>query len=152
MLCLQSTPLHPCPECDKVYQNKDSLTRHQRRHGEDSMFKCDICHKEYETRGTLKTHIETKHHRIPVGSCDVCGKKFYSDSGLKRHVRTHAGEFVHKCTICEPVRGFQEKHALEAHMVTSHNLPMMYMCDLCGKQCNSTATLARHRNLFHAAV
>ena len=138
------------PHSDAVYANKDSSTQDQSRYGDpNSMFICEECYKVFDNKFTLAQHIDTKHNRKPVGECAVCNKIFYSDVGLKRHQRTHAGEYRHYCTVCEPKRGFQEKHAYQAHMSNYHNAPKLYECEICQLKCSSKATLGRHLISIH---
>ena len=136
---------HTCLECNKTYNSKGSLARHLRKHGSpEKMYRCQECPKVYDAKCLLKTHVETKHNRKSVGDCSLCEKSFYSDYGFRRHMRSHAGEYTHYCTVCEPRRGFQEKHDLDAHMCASHDHPRLFICDVCVKKFSSKAALNRH--------
>ena len=128
-----------------LMETKGSLLRYQIQHGGlDSMFICGECDEEFATKFTLTKHIKTMHNRKVVGECNVCRKVFYSSEGLRRHMKSHAGEYRHYCTTCQPKCGFQEKHMFEAHMCKYHDHPRQYVCKVCSKTFCSSFALNRH--------
>ena len=56
-------------------------------------FLCDICHLQYNTRSSLKYHIDDVHEGKKPFSCAICTSAFPRKGILKRHIEmAHEGE------------------------------------------------------------
>lgn len=54
-----------CEACGKIYKYKTGLSRHQRFEcGKEPQFKCPYCSKRSHQKGTLKSHVYSKHFDI----------------------------------------------------------------------------------------
>ena len=71
----------PCPECQKLFQNRSILITHlESKHGvtcskADLKLTCIQCEKKFGRHDHLTTHIESIHEGIKY-DCTQCDKKF----------------------------------------------------------------------------
>ena len=60
---------------------------------------CQICHKSFHTKGSLKQHGDI-HAEVKKFPCLLCNKTFSRVGYLKTHKLAHTGEKPHQCTSC----------------------------------------------------
>ena len=162
-----------CTICDKIYQLRDSLLRHNRQfHSSSGERKyvqseqpvdCQLCGKRFSKKANMKAHQLSVHSisstikprkilRIPQ-DCDVCQKTFKSKELMLKHKsRKHNESKNAKCDICE--KSFPHKSNLEIHKRLTHqqNVPSAkrnFFCNLCEKHYKSYSGLFVHNNIHH---
>ena len=65
-----------CCHCGKSFQSKKLLNYHEKiTHKEDSLYKCDECHKAFKHKYHLKSHKSIHEEAMGV-SCRFCRKSF----------------------------------------------------------------------------
>ncbi|GBP10779.1 PR domain zinc finger protein 5 [Eumeta japonica] len=70
-----------CTQCGKTLKNQDKFEMHCRGHG-DPEVECEICHKVFATKATLRNHKRL--HERPY-SCETCYKSFEDVEKLRKH-------------------------------------------------------------------
>lgn len=56
-------PIFQCPDCDKRYRSKTSLSLHKRLEcGKEPAFQCPYCPLKTHQKGNLQVHIKKKHN------------------------------------------------------------------------------------------
>ena len=114
-----------------------------------SKFNCDICHKFFNSAGTLHTHKLRKHTENPEKwICEQCGKEFNCRKNMKDHVREiHEKSKERKeCEFCKKpvVLSNYEKHVRIQHMGDKP-----YKCDQCDKTYGTKSHLRLHEKITH---
>ena len=104
-----------CVQCPKQFSQKFALEVHMKRHSGEKPFLCEMCPQRFTIKSSLKTHMERQH---PAGgggvveaksdkdvekpySCPYCQKSFVHKCDMTRHAKTHTGENLHTCALCE---------------------------------------------------
>jgi uncharacterized Zn-finger protein len=66
-----------------------SLREHLLIHMPDKQFSCDLCGREFSTKGSLTKHIDT-HKGLKPYRCEYpgCTAKYTSPTTLTKHMRT----------------------------------------------------------------
>uniref|UniRef100_A0ABD2XQN9 C2H2-type domain-containing protein n=1 Tax=Trichogramma kaykai TaxID=54128 RepID=A0ABD2XQN9_9HYME len=97
----------PFPELPESHMNSV--------HIRSKPYECEICHKSYCHKDTLKSHINLVHVRSKLFECEICHKSFGYQSELKRHVNAvHDRSKPFECNICR--KSFGQKSTLKTHL------------------------------------
>ena len=111
-----------CTQCGKSFSYKKSLEFHEQTHldiSEQTLFKCEICGKDYLWESYLKKHIKVVHRKEKAHSCPQCDYKSGDLSVMKTHISTvHEKQTPFECDICH--RKFGRKNKLYRHKKTVH--------------------------------
>lgn len=136
-----------CHQCGKAYKHKTSLTKHLKYEcGMQAQFYCPYCPYRAKQKGTLKSHISMKHHKIlglwtflffcllaPDGRagttlltfldmqfpCHQCGKAYKHKTSLTKHLKYECGmEAQFQCPRC-PYKA-KQKASLKSHLFMRH--------------------------------
>ena len=132
------TPRQLCPECGVSV--KDLKSHIERWHYGDKQI-CMHCGKDLRNKGSLKTHIEKVHEKLP---CELCGF-LVAKSAMSRHVQskhTPNSQKKHKCNICG--KGFVAKEQLKDHKHI-HTGEKPYKCKYCSMCFASKGTHGMHQ-------
>ena len=115
--------------CPKSYGNVSNLNHHIKyahdKHGGGKSVSCEKCHKIFNHKIALASHVKKVHQKIP---CTFCGKPFEPMVRLKHHITSvHTEEHLKpfQCLACQ--KGFVTKLRLNDHMnIHTGNKP--YIC------------------------
>nr|XP_026696426.1 zinc finger and BTB domain-containing protein 41 [Ciona intestinalis] len=127
---------HKCPRCGKVYYDKKSLYKHNKRKNgcyiSNITFKdiaCKVCKEKFTNQELLDMHLEEKHKgadlfswknddatsetNLVENSCDNCGKIFLSNTLLQKHYLLNECNAVYSCPLCTKV--IKNKRSMLSH-------------------------------------
>ncbi len=110
---------HRCnyPGCEKSFDEKKRLTRHEKTHTKKTSvkeFKCTVCSKPFGRDDVRKKH-EKSH--TSTFSCTVCLKTFANDANRKTHEKTHESK---KCKYCGQLFSRSDNRAAHERNCGSH--------------------------------
>ncbi|XP_052764927.1 zinc finger and SCAN domain-containing protein 5B-like isoform X1 [Mya arenaria] len=74
-----------CCYCSKVFSSIGNLKRHTLTHTGEKPFQCEMCHRRFSQKSSMKTHVKLFHTGEKPFQCPVCLKPF----ALKAYVRSH---------------------------------------------------------------
>ncbi len=134
--------IHKCPECNKGFSLRSTLTKHLQRHNHET--KCTQCDKMFFSPVKLATHVRTHHtttEKVKDVICPECGKGFYNHAKLRVHMRTHTGERPFPCAFCEK-RFVCTSHRKRHERLHTGEHP--FVCETCGKGFGSPSNLKDH--------
>ncbi|RZF39449.1 hypothetical protein LSTR_LSTR000970 [Laodelphax striatellus] len=117
----KESDVYHCPDCDKRYWNRISLTRHRRYEcGVAPQFMCTLCSRsKFWISDQHDNYLELS-GRGPPFSCYQCGRLYSHKCNLKRHLRLECGvDPKFKCNFCKKL--FKHRHHLNDHYKTQHD-------------------------------
>ncbi|TMW40666.1 hypothetical protein DOY81_014103 [Sarcophaga bullata] len=90
----------PIENCESWLKDEDNLKTHiQRYHIDDKTYKCPDCDKVCQNRRSLSSHKHYFHSK-EVFRCEQCDKTFKKALTLKEHMTQHTGETLYNCPFC----------------------------------------------------
>ena len=138
--------------CNKKFQSKPYLIRHQRIHSTNKFYECDSCDKKFKTRRSLVLHRSYIHsnHRPFVCPRSDCNKQFKTELSLRIHQRSHSSINQFECDICQ--KGFKTKHGFRYHKNHFHSNDRPFECPQinCNKRFKTELNLQYHE-LTHSS-
>ena len=106
-----------CLKCDLVFSNRENLQKHVKSvHGYTDLHQCKYCNMKITTQFSLKRHISTVHEKIKPYECAVCKRCFSSKQVSMRHAKVHEGK--NKCHFCDII--FYNLDQLKDHILQFH--------------------------------
>jgi len=78
-----------------------------------SVYKCDVCQKEFLKYYQMKSHLRTHMTEKPF-KCEYCTRAFCRKHDLARHIRIHTGDTPYICSNC--FKGFARSDACTRHV------------------------------------
>ncbi|XP_051504497.1 zinc finger protein 501 [Myxocyprinus asiaticus] len=164
---------YQCAQCDRVFSNSTSLSKHQVAHvrqllnsytqGKDVLNKSSdlkirlkLCSRDKPNFYTLCKKSKGKKRRkkrcLPNEEqpypCCMCEKRFSHSNSLARHEYTHASEKHYACNVCK--KTFIRLSNLKQHQQT-HASGKLYECPQCGKTFVHSSSFSRHKKV-HAGI
>ncbi|KAG9508642.1 Protein glass, partial [Fragariocoptes setiger] len=111
-----------CPECTKVFAQRERLMAHLRRHRTKNSCKymCTRCNKSFVQQSSLTTHLRIHTGERPY-RCKDCDQTYSDLSTYTKHQRTHSGEKPYACRWCN--RRFSQSGNCLRHVRAVHNDP-----------------------------
>ena len=113
-----------CPHCDKSFCEAYFAKRHIQSEHNTSLFNCNICEREFQSKIALTYHKNLMHTTDYTRvSCDMCNKTFASLNTLKSHQKyAHSNEKNEQCTYCD--KKFKQKRDLRFHLAKIHDVDL----------------------------
>ena len=112
-----------CPDCSFTtsLSKGSELAIHSMIHAipKSELFNCHVCHMDFRTEHSLKSHFGRYHRKGEPYSCDFCSYKTKTNKQLLEHTRRHTKEFKFFCAICKKV--FVTRGQLNWHMIHSNS-------------------------------
>jgi hypothetical protein len=107
---------------------------------------CDICFKEFTSKGSLRLHLSRKHNILTQVICDLCPKKFDLQRELLNH-RNSQHRSLDGSFMCEKCGYNVEDYRKFVAHVKAHENDLI--CEECGKIFKDEASLKEHQALVH---
>ena len=110
------------------------------------MFQCTVCSTTCKRERDLRVHMTRFHSNDHEMICSKCGKRFPDKASLKVHRRSHQGEKLHRCDLCQYACSTPKR--LGEHMLIHADLKPLN-CDECDQNFRTKTLLKRHQNVNH---
>ena len=123
---------YTCEHCNEEFYGKQRLSQHiLKKHTENSY--CKLCYKYFSDSTALKEHNEDEHSTPSTHVCDVCSKEFQTKGRLEIHIKRHERggprKFKFPCPHCKSGKYQKEEH-LQHHILENHS-GKEYFCSQC---------------------
>ena len=151
-----------CNECDKSYKTKDSLRKHKDIHkkGPKKTMKgtqliCKTCHKKYDGKRALLSHISQVHKSMKEFQCEFCNKIFKSKGNLVQHHKIHkdktvAAPIIVKCPLCQENLSINDS---QSHVNSLHKkFKNQFCCNICQIKFPLLHFFKQHNLKVHSGV
>lgn len=96
-------------------------------------FLCNYCGQYKPSKAALQSHIDG-HLNLRNFSCDICHKRFNEKRQIMSHMITHSNEKPNACAVNGCTAAFPRLANLREHMLLRHTTEKRYDCEICGKK------------------
>ena len=134
-----------CSKCEKCFQNKAELLKHQIIHQETNdnvKLECSYCKKVFKNKRNLKSHTAVLHEKTSKYKCDQCEKLFISSRNLGKHKESHEN-IKYECKQCK--KQLSSENSLKRHHKFYHEKGNRFKCDKCGMTFKSVEIFEHHQ-------
>ncbi|EDW80901.2 uncharacterized protein Dwil_GK11775 [Drosophila willistoni] len=136
---------YSCQECKRVFATRSHLKYHANNHNSQSLYKCNICSKQFKQQIILNRHLllHQQEQSQEKYTCTDCPRQFKSQTSLRDHILGHTAEGLpHKCDICS--KHFLTKSNLKQHRLKHDKNSIRYHCKVCPKTFLRQTSLRLH--------
>ncbi|XP_050351972.1 zinc finger protein 25-like [Nymphalis io] len=121
-------------------QKKKYINRRKPKKG---IFECDYCHKQFDTKSSIRRHMYL-HLHFKTYPCKQCKKVFHKQLYLSAHItRQHPNwEQHYMCNVCD--KPFLLKENLAVHLASHTSLETMFKCIYCKEKFSHQNDLVNH--------
>ena len=114
--------------CNKHFSNVCDWNSHHRLQHRRVTFKCNLCHKVYNTPSSYK---DNKYSHCPNQfKCHQCQLTFPFKSDVSNHRRAHMNQHLFKCFSGGCRKAYKHPQDLHRHIQTHMNIT--FTCNKCG--------------------
>jgi hypothetical protein len=110
------------------------------------VFQCTVCSKTCKRKRDVRYHMTKFHSSDDAMICSRCDQRFTDKASLKVHKRSHRGEKLNRCGLCQYACSTPKR--LGEHMLIHANTKP-FGCDECEESFRTKLILKRHQNLHH---
>lgn len=146
---LENKKQYQCTFCPETFSKAKLLKKHKLTHPDTQKYICPECNKHFRNKASLSVHTKMVHERKYEQICDICAKIFTSPSSLQSHYKSahqyNIDEAV-ECQVCGSI--LKDKYNHRRHMLRQHT-DSPGTCEICGKECPNTNALRMHKKRTH---
>ncbi|XP_054278843.1 zinc finger protein 699-like isoform X2 [Macrosteles quadrilineatus] len=145
-------PQLQCAQCGQLFLTRSQLNNHMMEHTGEKKLYCEKCKLTFKRLWNYRNHLESNEHLQgdapkQLLACPQCGKTFTNKNNLRVHIsRVHKANKEHACPHCDyktKVRNNLKRH------IASHTEKPQFVCDKCGGQFHTKASLQEHDLRLH---
>ncbi|XP_031627726.1 zinc finger protein 600-like [Contarinia nasturtii] len=148
---------YACHICSKIVANEKELMCHKQNCVLE--FKCDICKKVFNTKVSIRQHINWIHNpeykKNNQVACDICNKLMNKPALEGHKIRKHSKKGTIFCRLCTKIfsneieLAIHKQECLVKFNQQDNNKIGKYKCDLCHKIFNAKRSLGQHKRISH---
>ena len=159
-------PIRQCEKCHEIFDSNMKYIDHKSRKHKSHQVKkqqtsptihvCEVCGKNFQTRGGLVNHISAAHTEKVIAkedyvkTCPKCHQEFDQAEALDSHLKGCLGDPKDfRCKFCESI--WISHLSLELHILVKHG-QLKKACDECGNLFDSPEKVENHKKKLHLKV
>ena len=122
-----------CPLCMKRFDDEKSYFLHK---GDLCKVECQFCSLLFDAKQRDRIDKHKQRHKAGFSyMCSACENVFLSSEVLNIHERIHVDKREVICTECNET--FYSFFYLTSHCESEHDIPVVYICDICSARFGS---------------
>ncbi|XP_031628844.1 PR domain zinc finger protein 5-like [Contarinia nasturtii] len=152
-VCMETVEMEPGQQNEhspvkiiNEFNSNENNDREKGRQPNGDDKKCDICHKTFFDKNTVRRHKVLVHGETSgTHECSKCKIKFFSAKGLARHELKCTKDVAEslECKVCKMV--FETKSSLTRHITHAHSEVKKFRCTTCGCISTNKVTFENHK-------
>ncbi|KAF0763404.1 longitudinals lacking protein, isoforms A/B/D/L-like isoform X40 [Aphis craccivora] len=116
----------------------------------NNKFKCKKCGRMYQTKNSLKSHVEVICGKLPQFKCDLCNQKTFKQKGnYKLHLLLLLCSRKYVCPTPNCNRSYSNKSSVRQHLRFECQKEPQFYCIICSKQFFRKTSLKSHMGIIH---
>ena len=113
--------MYKCHICEKTFNHKGTFDRHIKTvHLEEKNYKCEECDKHFSSNWLLKRHKNDVHKRLKKYGCPECPENYAQVDNLERHIKRGKHTFEYTCDHCDETFKFTSEKGLQRFFWDEH--------------------------------
>ena len=137
-LAPEKCPENTCQQCEREFDDTNSLERHMSNFHSAKYHKCSLCDEEFGRQGSLDVHLQER-HQDKIRQCEACYEIFTDINDLKSHTSKKHDKKAEK----------QKEKVKDTTPLFTEMMLLPWKCQECGEEFTTEKPLKIHVDVVH---
>lgn len=144
---------YKCTVCDKLFETRGTYEYHRQKHKRRP--ECKKCNLTFISKTLLWSHNNIVHKQVKRYACSICKRIFFTEIGYQTHLANHsAGQSVYYCKPCDKFYKTNSSYLKHKRTSVKHYDPKSWKfdCSTCNRKFQTELQRKEHNDVVHLNI